>query len=817
MKIEELISGIKRQEIVVPEFQREFVWGANRAKDLIRSLLNEYPIGGILIWKTDNPPQLKGPNFDEPEGGGRTYQVLLDGQQRSTALYMLITGEIPPFYKQGDINSDPRELSYNLYTGELQYMNSSMSKDKSWQYVTDCLNDRVDHLEIAFDLHEAYSKLADLKSFTFDFKIEDGVWRHFNKIRTLLNSAGLNIAHASKQIWKIEIPTKTINVTITELDALYERPGEQDDGSNHIDQKKFMAFWKEKVIAEIELLLEEYQDQKKLVSRVNNNFNKLSMIPKREILAQEIPASAEFSDAVDIFDKINSGGVQLSKSELALTHITAIWPEARREMKKTLDNLKSRGFDLDLSLMTRLLIVQTTGRASFDAIGRASYDAIRMLNYDLLSHGWTEAKATLSYLLDILKSEKVTNSSLIKSKVVIVPVFHFLSLHGGTFKNDSDRSRAIHWFHTALIWGRYAGSTDQKLEEDVNATRHPSPWEALINKIIDQRGRIRIEASDLEGQGANSRFFNSFCVMLAQKGAKDWFNGIGIDSGTESNYTMHKHHIFPVALLTRTGYSEHNDRQNALINELSNLAIIADSTNLKISDKPPEQYFVEIQKNYPSALQSQLIPEDEELWKETNFLDFLEVRRRLIADAMNGFLDGYLSGNTPETENEEVAEIIILPESETQEYKETWAYDVRVSGEQQKPVKSSKVQLSCIKTVAAFLNSNGGDLFIGITDNLKVEGLNNDLDLVSNDIDKLERQISQVLLNSLGAAKKPFYRLKMIEFEGKFICRVMARACYSSKTWVTFEGEQTFYVRNGNQTIALRGSDVDEYWEDRER
>ena len=85
MKIEELISGIKRQEIVVPEFQREFVWGANRAKDLIRSLLSEYPIGGILIWKTDNPPQLKGPNFDEPEGGGRTYQVLLDGQQRSTA------------------------------------------------------------------------------------------------------------------------------------------------------------------------------------------------------------------------------------------------------------------------------------------------------------------------------------------------------------------------------------------------------------------------------------------------------------------------------------------------------------------------------------------------------------------------------------------------------------------------------------------------------------------------------------------------------------------------------------------------------------
>ena len=59
MKIEELISSIKREEIVMPEFQREFVWNKSRIKELVQSLLNSYPVGGILLWKTDNPPQLK--------------------------------------------------------------------------------------------------------------------------------------------------------------------------------------------------------------------------------------------------------------------------------------------------------------------------------------------------------------------------------------------------------------------------------------------------------------------------------------------------------------------------------------------------------------------------------------------------------------------------------------------------------------------------------------------------------------------------------------------------------------------------------------
>ena len=60
------------------------------------------------------------------------------------------------------------------------------------------------------------------------------------------------------------------------------------------------------------------------------------------------------------------------------------------------------------------------------------------------------------------------------------------------------------------------------------------------------------------------------------------------------------------------------------------------------------------------------------------------------------------------------------------------------------PSGSPQMQLNCIKTVAAFLNSNGGNLFIGINDDKVVEGMERDLELVrNNSLDLLQNKISQ--------------------------------------------------------------------------
>ncbi len=80
MKVAELLDGIAKRDMVLLEFQREYVWSRELAKQLLVSLVKNYPVGGLLFWKTDNPPELK--NISDLPAKLGMIQVILDGQQR---------------------------------------------------------------------------------------------------------------------------------------------------------------------------------------------------------------------------------------------------------------------------------------------------------------------------------------------------------------------------------------------------------------------------------------------------------------------------------------------------------------------------------------------------------------------------------------------------------------------------------------------------------------------------------------------------------------------------------------------------------------
>ena len=60
MKISQIIDKIDEKQLFVPAFQREYVWKRQHAKDLISSLIRDYPTGTMLTWETNHPPELKG-------------------------------------------------------------------------------------------------------------------------------------------------------------------------------------------------------------------------------------------------------------------------------------------------------------------------------------------------------------------------------------------------------------------------------------------------------------------------------------------------------------------------------------------------------------------------------------------------------------------------------------------------------------------------------------------------------------------------------------------------------------------------------------
>lgn len=83
--VSSILGYIEAGDIAIPEIQRPFVWKGRQVRDLVDSLYNGYPTGYLIIWQ--NPDvKLK----DGRDAVGK--KVLIDGQQRITALMTAIAG-----------------------------------------------------------------------------------------------------------------------------------------------------------------------------------------------------------------------------------------------------------------------------------------------------------------------------------------------------------------------------------------------------------------------------------------------------------------------------------------------------------------------------------------------------------------------------------------------------------------------------------------------------------------------------------------------------------------------------------------------------
>jgi hypothetical protein len=90
---QDLSADIKRGQIKIPQFQRKFVWKEAQAFRLLDSIKNNYPIGSLLIWKTNVKlaAERNIGNFQLPKTDDMMpTDYVLDGQQRLTVIYSSI-------------------------------------------------------------------------------------------------------------------------------------------------------------------------------------------------------------------------------------------------------------------------------------------------------------------------------------------------------------------------------------------------------------------------------------------------------------------------------------------------------------------------------------------------------------------------------------------------------------------------------------------------------------------------------------------------------------------------------------------------------
>lgn len=94
-KISTILDKIDEGSISLPVFQRGYVWNRRQVRDLFTSLYKQYPVGSLLVWETKSPDVQTRGDLDAPTS---PRQILLDGQQRITSLYGVMRGQEPAFF-----------------------------------------------------------------------------------------------------------------------------------------------------------------------------------------------------------------------------------------------------------------------------------------------------------------------------------------------------------------------------------------------------------------------------------------------------------------------------------------------------------------------------------------------------------------------------------------------------------------------------------------------------------------------------------------------------------------------------------------------
>lgn len=275
---------------------------------------------------------------------------------------------------------------------------------------------------------------------------------------------------------------------------------------------------------------------------------------------------------VDIFNRVNSGGTKLSRGDLALAKICADWPEARDTMKAKLKEWESCGYHFNLDWLLRSVNTVLTGEAKFQYLHDKSADDIQ--------NGLKKATRHIDKCLEMISGRLGLDHDRVFFGRFGVPVMVRYLDQLGRQPDEKERDKMLFWFAQAGMWGRFSGSTESMIDQDLAAFEGP---DGGLDKLLEQlrlwHGGLRAESGHFTGYGSGARFYPVLYLLTRMGQARDW--GLGLPLKAHMLGKMNQlevHHIFPKAQLYKRKYSR------AEVNALANFCFLTKDTNLDITE-----------------------------------------------------------------------------------------------------------------------------------------------------------------------------------------------------------------------------------------
>jgi hypothetical protein len=520
--IETLLTWVKSGEIAIPEIQRPFVWDSSKVRDLMDSLYQGFPIGYVIAWRNPNV-RLKDGSMSEGK------KILIDGQQRVTALTAAILGEyvIDKTYKRVKI-----KIAFNPIQEKFEVQNPAILKDVSWlANISEAISGEISILKLVRS-YLALNPDAD----------EDLVEKAFSNL--------VNIP--KKQIGIIELAHDLDIETVTEIFIRINSKGVV------LSQADFAM---SKIASNT-----EYNGN--VLRKAIDYFCHLAISP--EFYKHIVDNDSEFAKT-EFFSKM-----QWLKSE----NEDLYDPEYTDMIRVAFTSQFNRG---KLSDLVSLLSGRNFETRTFeDSIAEQSFEKFKIGIMNFMN------ETNFKRFLMIIKSAGFISPKLIRSRSALnFAYILYLKLRELNINSVNIESYVRRWFVYSTLTGRYSGSAESFFDYDIKQIHNRPFDEYLKEKEEGELSEAFWNASlpqSLDTSVASSPYFNVFLASQVKANDKGFLSKDVLVSDLIS-LRGDIHHLFPRDFLKRNGL----DRGK--YNQIANYVYMQSEINIKVGNKPPKDYF----------------------------------------------------------------------------------------------------------------------------------------------------------------------------------------------------------------------------------
>ena len=527
-----IVGRLREGQYVIPDFQREFEWKPWDIRELMRSIFLDYYIGSLLLWK-GTPESFKALAC-EPlygfEGDGDTRYIVLDGQQRLTAMYYAFLAP--------DVPAPSRQNRFLYFIRVDKFMDEVYEEafEYDWtQRGVSLLADKTSQ----FENHRFPLAVVGKDGFELAFWVRD-----------------------YEQYWKDKEAKARDRGDVAATRAAGQHAKNAHEFGQHlhdISQKYQVSYIELDQDIEIEKVCD-------IFTQINSRGIRLDVFdlinallkPKGLQLKHLWRVAAPRLDFVDT-ERMNVYILQVM-SILSQAYCSPKYPYY------LLPGQEKKVREQDGSLRTEVLVPDVK----------------------VFEQRWNEAVDALARSIDLLRQPQMYGaiSSHYLPYVSILPAFaaSFASIQTLAAHRRLDAHRKLqHWYWASVFMNRYSGAVESTIARDFLDLRswfHDDDAEPSLISDFKMRFRnLELRRETRRGTSVYNGIFN----LLVLNGARDWTSGAVPQYGD-----LDDHHIVPKS------WAHGRPLETSIDTILNRTPLTADTNRKIINDRLPNEYLPEL-------------------------------------------------------------------------------------------------------------------------------------------------------------------------------------------------------------------------------